>query len=1073
MVTPMAPKSLQQREAELDELNRFCTLPDGEPYMWWQASAWSGKTALLSWFVLNPPPGVYVVSFFITARFKGHADRSAFLEFVLGQLSELLGEPMPMVTDASGEVEFRDHLARAARLCVDRGERLILVVDGLDEDRGVVASPDAYSIAALLPEVVPDGVRVVVAGRPNPPIPDDVPAAHPLRRLSVVRALTASPHATAVQADMRMEIKRLLLGSPIERELLGLVTAAGGGLSGHDLAELTHEPLFIVDEHLRAVAGRSFARRTTDWRPDTHPEVYLLGHEEIHVEAVNRLGEAALRKHREQLHEWADGYRNRGWPPETPEYLLRGYGRLLHETRDLRRMLAIGTDRRRHDRLFSVSGGDFAALAEISTLQEMLQADAPNDLASLGRVAVHRLRVTKRAESIRVNLPHVWARLGQPKRAEALARSMPDPDRRAWALAGVARAVAAGGHTKEALRITDSITEPRWRTYGLTGVARALATSGHMDWARQVALQAEEIAEGVQAMAGLMEVYVLCGDNERAALMFGASGHDSHDAWAFAGPLARAGDVVRAQKIVTSIEEPRWRTYALIGIADALATVGDRSRAQEFATQAHDEARSIDRSAMLGLALAPLVAVLFKLAEQEQVTHLTCLVEEIITVAEDDWGRPYAWAELAKAVAATGDLDRAGEYAERAEQATMAEIGMDHELAGLVQPLLAIGEPELALRATQQTTEPYLRAWALTAMAEVSPGTVVVQAKAAASLITEPRMRLDALYAVANAALRVGEVQTARMLIDDSIELAATISDHFYQVSGLASAIELSASLGDLGRAIELGKRAEEEASSISDPSTRAAAMDPVLTALGMCGEIDLAGEMAQRLEHFAVEIDNGRGADFARAHLARALAPVDRDHAAEIARRIANPVVMTFGPGAFSVVLTGDFDRAEEIAKAIDDGLAKVFLAQLADAAAVNGDSQRALSLTRETAQALTTDIELWHDIALVILVSAMVRLGEYTQAADLATRIRSFHDRLWAVAESSQDPAERRAAVASALRVTDWSPVWQPILAPFDSRPPELQDGLALMPARILKAAAPEALKAIAEELIVTTES
>lgn len=1072
VVTQIAPTSLQGRETELDELKHFCTVPDGEPYVWWQASAWSGKTAMLSWFVLNPPPGVRVVSFFITARLKGHSDRSAFLEFVLAQLSEILDEPMPMVTDASSEVEFRDRLARAARLCAELGERLVLVVDGLDEDRGVVAGPDAYSIAALLPQELPDGMRVVVAGRPNPPIPADVPAAHPLRRPSVVRALAASPHAMAVQTDMRLEIRRLLLGSDLERDLLGLVTAAGGGLSGPDLAELTHTPLFVVDEHLRTVTGRSFAKRPAGWRPDAHPEVYLLGHEEIQVEAVNRLGDAALREHRKRLHEWADNYRNRGWPPETPEYLLRGYSRLLHEIGDLPRMLAIATDRMRHDRLFTISGGDFAALGEISAVHEILQAGAPDDLASLGRVTVHRLRITKRAESIRVNLPHVWARLGQHERAETLARSMPDPDRRAWALAGVARAVAADGHTEKAMQIADSVTVPRWRSYGLTGVARVLALGGELDRARQLALQAEEIAEGVEAMGGLMEVYALCGDNERAWRTFRSRKRDD-DAWALAGPLATAGDVAGAQELAASIDQSRWRTYALIGIAHALARSGDRSRAQEFAAQASDQAAMLDGSGIRGFAMAPLVAVLFEIGEQEQAARLADRIEEIITSAEPTFYRAYAWAELAKAVAVTGDLDRAGEYAERAEQATMAEIGIDRELAALVHPLQTIGEPELARRAAQQVTEPYVRAWALTAVIDTAGDPALAQAKAAALSIAEPGFRLDALGAVADVALRVGDVPTARALVDESVEVARALSDNFYAVSGLAPAIGLSARLGESGRARELANRAEEEATSISHPSVRAAAMAPVLTALGVCGEVNLAWELAQRLERFAVEAGDRLDSDGARALLAAALAPADREHATEVARRIENLAAMMFGSGGLPVALTGDFDRAEQIARAIDNGPAQLFLAQLADAAAANGDPRRALRLAREAAQAPATDIELWHDGALVILIGAMVRLGERDQAADLAAKLRSLHDRVWAVAESAQDPAQQRVAVASALRVTDWSPVWQPVLSPFDSRPPELQKTLVLMPAYILAAAAPEALKTITEELLLIAQT
>src|SRR3712207_8531738 len=41
--------------------------------------------------------------------------------------------------------------SEAAHACRERGEHFVLVVDGLDEDRGVTSGPDAHSIAALLP----------------------------------------------------------------------------------------------------------------------------------------------------------------------------------------------------------------------------------------------------------------------------------------------------------------------------------------------------------------------------------------------------------------------------------------------------------------------------------------------------------------------------------------------------------------------------------------------------------------------------------------------------------------------------------------------------------------------------------------------------------------------------------------------------------------------------------------------------------------------------------------------------------------------------------------------------------
>jgi hypothetical protein len=66
-ITEIAPAQLHDRSRDLADLVRFCA---GEaPYEWLQAPPWAGKTALLSSFVLQPPSGVDVVSFFITGRF--------------------------------------------------------------------------------------------------------------------------------------------------------------------------------------------------------------------------------------------------------------------------------------------------------------------------------------------------------------------------------------------------------------------------------------------------------------------------------------------------------------------------------------------------------------------------------------------------------------------------------------------------------------------------------------------------------------------------------------------------------------------------------------------------------------------------------------------------------------------------------------------------------------------------------------------------------------------------------------------------------------------------------------------
>ncbi len=199
-IAPPAPPGLVGREKELDELARFCLEPGAGAYAWWQADAWAGKSALLSSFVLRPPAEVAervrLVPFFITARLAAQDTAEAFIQVVLEQLAELLGVSLPpMLPEAIREAYLLDLMSRAAAACTEGRGRLVLVVDGLDEDSGVTTGADAHSIAGLLPADPPHGMRVIVAGRPNPPVPDDVADWHPLRDPKVIRRLAASEHA--------------------------------------------------------------------------------------------------------------------------------------------------------------------------------------------------------------------------------------------------------------------------------------------------------------------------------------------------------------------------------------------------------------------------------------------------------------------------------------------------------------------------------------------------------------------------------------------------------------------------------------------------------------------------------------------------------------------------------------------------------------------------------------------------------------------------------------------------------------------------------------------------------------
>ena len=556
-VERIAPPELVGREAELRELAAYCTEPGRGPYVWWQAPAWAGKSALMSTLVLHPPAGVRVVAFFITARLGAQDTREAFTEVVLEQLAELLGQDLPpLLTAGTRDAHLLGMLEQAAETCAAQDERLILVVDGLDEDRGVTTGPDARSIAALLPHDPPAGMRVVVAGRPDPPIPDDVPGWHRLRDRGIVRRLAPSAYAQDIKTLAQRELRRLLRGTPAEQDLLGLLTAARGGLSGPDLTDLTGAPSWEIEDVLHGVSGRTFTRQVSTWQPKVGPEVYLLGHEELQVTARAYFGSQRLVGYQDRLHAWTEQYRDRGWPPGTPEYLLRGYFQMLTATGDTTRLVACATDAARHERMLDITGGDAAALNEVTITLDLIAAQDDPDLTAALRLARHRDYLADRNTNIPTQLPAVWAALGQHIRAEALARSITDPDRQAQALAAVAGALARAGQQEQAMAVAAqaetaarSIADPERQAQALATVAGALARAGQHE---QAAIVARSITDP---------------DRQARALATVASA------------LARAGQHEQAATVARSIADPDWQAQALATVAGVLARAGQHEQA--------------------------------------------------------------------------------------------------------------------------------------------------------------------------------------------------------------------------------------------------------------------------------------------------------------------------------------------------------------------------------------------------------------------------------------------------------------------------------------------------------------
>ncbi|MFI5642063.1 hypothetical protein ACIA8H_32220 [Streptomyces goshikiensis] len=534
------PRDFSGRLKELDILSAFAAdrRPQGDSYAMWQADPFSGKSALLAWFViqyLSDGAGVDVVPYFITRRL-GTDHPNVFRATMREQLAKVVGRGAPS--------RLEDLYGAAAKASRARGRNLLLVVDGLD----AAASPSdgGWSIAAMLPKELPAGMRVVVSGRRHPPLPSDVPADHPLRDPAIVRRLTASPEVHVIRDMLKDDLGALLKDREVGRPLLGLLTAARGALSGEDLAELIGADTLPYDvmELLHGVTGRSIrpddsdhvALRGPDWGDDPALRTYVLAHDELARVAAQHLG-SGLTKAEEILHAWADRYREAGWPEHTPNYLLTGYTRLVQHSGGPEGLTSLVFDFRRQQRQMAGFGSDLA-LADIELAAESAAGDTPDRLAVLAAAAASRSFLLRHTRTLPREIPCALARLGDARRARALALASPYPSSKAATLAEVARVLSGIGHkqAKETAREAAAWANTARRQ-------APLLTAG------------DEEAEAVVAQAAL--ALIASGQEEDGvALLRGTRGSNTerYEAWAQAAVILAPDRPAGATDLLDELE---------------------------------------------------------------------------------------------------------------------------------------------------------------------------------------------------------------------------------------------------------------------------------------------------------------------------------------------------------------------------------------------------------------------------------------------------------------------------------------------------------------------------------------
>jgi hypothetical protein len=157
-----------------------------------------GKSAILAaWLARREAAGAVVPHHFIRRGFYGWDEPAKIVRSLAAQIEACY--PAQRVPDAPPKSRLVDLLSRvSARELVPRGDRLVLLIDGLDEYDAPAGAYDP--LAAFLPHALPRGVRLLCASRPRHPYVDALAARDgELRRLDLDDDAAAARSGAAKQ----------------------------------------------------------------------------------------------------------------------------------------------------------------------------------------------------------------------------------------------------------------------------------------------------------------------------------------------------------------------------------------------------------------------------------------------------------------------------------------------------------------------------------------------------------------------------------------------------------------------------------------------------------------------------------------------------------------------------------------------------------------------------------------------------------------------------------------------------------------------------------------------------------
>lgn len=345
------------REALLDRLDHLLVAGSTDRWVLVTGGPGMGKSALLAaWLARRMAVGAAVPHHFIRRGEYDWDDPTMLVGSLVAQIEARF--PDQREPDADTRMHPAARLAAMLRRISEsellpRGERLVILIDGLDEYDPVAATSTGDPLAAFLPHTLPQGVSFVCASRPRHPYVSSLEAREgglvqidlddprnatdnyaTVRRCwqqaalelgldacfideAVARAAGNVQHAVTLQkhiAGLPPEQRRVediprglaaLIERSWERVATDLVVVSGLGILCAAREAITLDELGTVASWTDTAQRRTFLRGAKELlvetrRPDGQAE-YRLHHESIRSYVAEVIGTAALRGHHAAL----------------------------------------------------------------------------------------------------------------------------------------------------------------------------------------------------------------------------------------------------------------------------------------------------------------------------------------------------------------------------------------------------------------------------------------------------------------------------------------------------------------------------------------------------------------------------------------------------------------------------------------------------------------------------------------------------------------------------------------------------------------------------------------------------